>query len=99
LDNNKKELKLQVDIDESTAQGMYCNFAVVNHTDVDFVLDFIYLQPMQPKAKVRSRIITSPKHAKKLIEALSDNLKRYEEKFGPIPTDNSNGELQDQIVH
>lgn len=99
MDDKKKELKLQVDIDENTAQGMYCNFAVVNHTDVEFVLDFIYLQPMQPKAKVRSRIITSPKHAKKLIEALSDNLRRYEEKFGPVPVDDGNNERQDQLVH
>jgi len=99
LDNKKKELKLQVEIDENMAQGMYCNLAVVNHTDVDFVLDFIYLQPMQPKAKVRSRIITSPKHAKKLIEALSDNLKRFEDKFGTIPTDKSEEGRHDLIVH
>ncbi len=83
----KKEMKLQIDLDENTAQGVYSNFAVVNHSDADFVLDFIYLQPMQPKAKVRSRIITTPKHAKRLLEALSENLKKYEEKYGPIPAD------------
>lgn len=83
--DEKKEFKLQIDIDDLTAQGVYSNFAVVNHSDTDFVLDFIYLQPMQPKAKVRSRIITTPKNAKKLLKALEANIKKYEKTFGTIP--------------
>lgn len=87
MEDDKKEMKLQIDLDDNTAQGVYSNFTVVNHSDADFVLDFIFLQPMQPKAKVRSRVITAPKHAKKLMEALSENIKKYESQFGPIPSD------------
>jgi hypothetical protein len=90
LENDKKdmkEMKVQIDLDEATAQGAYCNFAIVNHTDSEFVVDSIYLQPMQPKAKVRSRVIMTPKHAKKLMNALAENIKRYEENFGVIPDD------------
>jgi len=98
LEKKNKEVKLQIDLDDVTAQGAYCNFAIVNHSDTEFVIDFIYLQPMQPKAKVRSRIITTPKHAKKLVNALLENIKRYEDKFGPIPEDTSDITPQD-IVH
>ncbi len=98
MEDKKKELKLQIDLDEETAQGVYSNFAVVNHSDAEFVLDFIYLQPMQPKAKVRARVIIAPRYAKKLLAALSENLKRYEERFGPIPSDTAEPGRQD-IMH
>lgn len=84
MEKNKKDVKLEIDLDENTAQGIYSNLVVVNHSDTEFVLDFIYLQPMQPKAKVRSRIIASPKHAKKILAALSENIKIYEERFGTL---------------
>ena len=77
-------MQLQIQLDEDVANGQYVNMALVNHTDAEFTLDFIYVQPQQPKAKVRSRIITSPKHMKRLLIALQDNLARYEAKFGPI---------------
>lgn len=97
MEKDKKELKLQIDIDDNTAQGLYCNFAVVNHSDAEFVIDFIYLQPMQPKAKVRSRIITSPKHAKKLMNALAENLKGYEKNFGAITIDGGESKSDDSF--
>lgn len=78
------EVKMQIHIDEETAQGVYANLAVVNHTDGEFCLDFIYVQPQAPKAKVRSRVITSPKHLKRLIGALQDNLQRYEQQHGAV---------------
>jgi len=99
LEEKKKEIKLQIDLDENTAQGVYCNLAVVNHSDTEFVLDFIYVQPMQPKAKVRSRLITSPRHAKKLLEALSENLQRYESKFGPIQTSLPDAAGRQTVIH
>ncbi len=79
-----KEVQLQIELDEQTAQGMYCNLAMVNHTPTEFTLDFIYVQPQQPKAKVRARIITSPQHMKRLLMAMTDNLSRYEKMFGVI---------------
>lgn len=83
-DPNSKEVKLEIQLDEETAQGAYINLAVVNHNDTEFVLDFIFVQPQAPRAKVRSRIITSPRHAKRMLLALQENVARYEKAFGPI---------------
>ena len=80
----KTEAPLQIQIDDQTANGIYVNMALVNHTDTEFTLDFIYVQPQMPKASVRSRIITNPKHMKRLWLAMQDNLAKYEAKFGPI---------------
>ncbi len=79
-----QEMKLEIQLDEEVAQGIYANLVVVNHTDAEFVLDFIFVQPQAPRAKVRSRIITSPRHLKRLMSALQENLARYERQFGPI---------------
>jgi uncharacterized protein DUF3467 len=78
------EIQLQIQLDEDIALGHYCNMALVNHTETEFTLDFIYVQPQQPKAKVRSRIITNPKHMKRLMLAMQDNLAKFESKFGTI---------------
>ncbi|BCR05939.1 hypothetical protein DESUT3_30080 [Desulfuromonas versatilis] len=79
-----KDAKMEIQLDEETAQGVYSNLAVVNHTDAEFTLDFIFVQPQAPRAKVRSRVITSPKHIKRLILALEDNLRKYEQSFGQV---------------
>ena len=76
--------QIQIEVDDATAQGAYSNLALISHSETEIVLDFIFLQPQVPKAKVRSRIITSPSHAKKLLLALEDNLKKYEARFGKI---------------
>ena len=84
-DNPKPaEVQLQIQLDDDIALGHYCNMALVNHTETEFTLDFIYVQPQQPKAKVRSRIITNPKHMKRLVLAMQDNLAKFEAKFGTI---------------
>jgi hypothetical protein len=76
--------QLQIDLDEVTAQGVYSNFVLINHNDNEFVLDFAYLQPGAPRARVRSRVISSPRHTKRLLRALEYNVRRYEERFGKI---------------
>ena len=78
------DVPLQVQIDDDMANGQYVNMALVNHSDTEFTLDFIYVQPNVPKARVRSRIITNPKHMKRLVAAMQDNIARYEAKYGPI---------------
>lgn len=83
-DQNPNEIKLEIQLDEETAQGIYANLAVVNHNDTEFVLDFIFVQPQAPRAKVRSRVITSPRHAKRMLLALQENVARYEKQFGTI---------------
>ncbi len=78
------EMQLQIQLDEDVANGQYINMALVNHSETEFTLDFIYVQPQQPKAKVRSRIITNPKHMKRLVLAMQDNLNKFEAKYGHI---------------
>ena len=76
--------QIQIDVDEATAQGSYSNLVLINHNDNEFVLDFAYLQPAAPRARVRARIISSPRHTKRLLRALEQNLRRYEDRFGKI---------------
>jgi hypothetical protein len=75
---------LQIEIDPATANGSFINMAMVNHNDTEFTLDLIYVQPQAPKAVVRSRTITTPKHMKRLLHALQENISRYEARFGTI---------------
>jgi len=77
-------VQLQVEMDDATAQGVYANLAAMSHTETEFVLDFLFVQPNAPKAKLRSRVISSPVHAKRVLAALADNVRKYEERFGTI---------------
>lgn len=79
-----KHVQIQIQLDDDVAQGMYVNLALVNHTQTEFTVDLMYLQPQQPKAKVRARIISSPAHTKRLMLALQENIRRFEERFGAI---------------
>jgi len=81
---NPDHPQLQIQIDDDVSQGVYANLATVTHNPTEFVLDFIYVQPQQPRAKVRARIITSPQHVKRLLGALQENVARFEQRFGPI---------------
>ncbi|MFL5357095.1 DUF3467 domain-containing protein [Archangium sp.] len=78
------EVSLQIQIDDDVAQGQYVNMAMVNQSETEFTLDFIYVQPHQPRAKVRSRVILNPKHLKRLLALLQDGVARHEARFGPI---------------
>ena len=84
MEQQKEGTGIKIEIDEQTANGMYSNLAMIRHSENEFVIDFIFFQPQDGKAKVRSRIITSPAHAKKIMEALKVNISKYEEKFGTI---------------
>ena len=76
--------RIQLQLDEALSQGVYSNLVLINHTENEFVLDFAYLQPQNPIARVRSRVISSPRHTKRLLAALQKNVQRYEERFGVI---------------
>jgi hypothetical protein len=76
--------QLQIELDDATAQGAYCNLVFLNHNDTEFTFDFVYVQPGAPRARVRSRIILSPRHAKRFLRALESNVARYEQVFGKI---------------
>ena len=87
--------KLQVQIDDDVAQGIYANLVLVNHTENEFVIDFAFIQPTTTRAKVRTRVISSPRHTKRLLAALQKNLDRYEERFGTIEISNED----DPVFH
>ena len=80
----KPHVRLQIQIDDDVSQGIYTNLALVNHTETEFTIDAMYVQPQQPRAKVRARLISSPQHTKRLLKALEENIRRYEERFGTI---------------
>jgi hypothetical protein len=87
MQTKKAKPTLEIQLDKDVAQGVYANLAVVNHTDSELTLDFIYVQPQELRGSVRSRVIVSPRHAKRLLRALQDNLERYEKTFGVIQLD------------
>jgi len=80
----QQTIQLQIEIDPATANGAFVNMALVNHTETEFTLDLIYVQPQAPKAVVRARAITTPKHMKRLLAAIQDNLAKYESRFGVV---------------
>jgi hypothetical protein len=84
LEEKKKNLKLEIHLDEDLAQGAYVNLAMVNHNETEFVVDFIFVQPQVAKGKVRSRVILSPQHAKRFVAALQENIDNYEKNVGAI---------------
>jgi hypothetical protein len=81
---NKKDQKINIELDQEVAEGIYSNLAVINHSVSEFIVDFVSLMPGSPKAKVKSRIILSPQHAKRLKTALEDNINRFEKSNGKI---------------
>ena len=76
--------KLNIELSEEMSEGIYSNLAVITHSNSEFVLDFIRIMPGVPKAKVKSRIILTPQHAKRLMKALNDNVRKFESQHGPI---------------
>jgi len=87
MEEEKKEptpQQINIDLTEDVAEGVYSNLARIGHSNSEFVIDFISLMPGVPTAKVKSRVIISPEHAKRLLEALHSNIEKYESTFGPI---------------
>ncbi len=89
-----KKQEIKVEIDEQTANGSYSNLDLITHSQTEFIIDFIFVQPQNGKAKVKNRIITSPLHAKRILQALQDNIAKYEMRFGQIK--NSETSMQEQ---
>ena len=85
---NKDKNQLKIELTPEVAEGIYSNLAIISHSSSEFVLDFVRIMPGAPKANVKSRIILTPEHAKRLLFALQDNVSRYENQFGKIKTDN-----------
>ncbi|TNE50725.1 MAG: DUF3467 domain-containing protein [Bacteroidetes bacterium] len=82
--NQPQQPAINIEITDEIAEGIYSNLAIISHSNSEFVVDFIRLMPNVPKAKVKARIILTPQHAKRLLNALKDNLNKYEMQFGAI---------------
>lgn len=76
--------QVNIELNEDIAQGTYSNLAIITHSSSEFVVDFIRMMPGVPKARVKSRIILTPEHAKRLMNALAENVNKYEAHHGPI---------------
>ena len=84
MEEKKKVQQINIELDEKVSGGEYANFVVVTHSPAEFVMDFTKILPGITKAKVHSRVIMAPQHAKAFLAALSDNIKRYEKSNGEI---------------
>lgn len=84
MSEKPKDKQINIELSDEMAEGVYSNLAIITHSHTEFVLDFVKLMPGLPKAKVKSRVILTPEHAKRLYKALHDNLIRFEQLHGPI---------------
>ena len=83
-ENQGQQNQINIELSEETADGTYSNLAIITHSNQEFVLDFIKVMPGVPKAKVKSRIILTPQHAKRFLKALSENVRKFESQYGEI---------------
>tara|TARA_B100000029_G_scaffold302227_1_gene295106 strand:+ start:2736 stop:3059 length:324 start_codon:yes stop_codon:yes gene_type:complete len=83
-DKSNKPQQIKIEFDENNTPVEYCNLAVVTHSPAEFIIDYIRVLPGTKSAKVKSRIVMAPMHAKNLMLAMTDNIKKYEDKFGKI---------------
>lgn len=84
MDEKQNQQQLNIELPEELSEGTYSNLAIISHSPQEFVVDFIRVMPGVPKAKVKSRIVLTPEHAKRLMKAMIDNVKKYEQQFGTI---------------
>ncbi len=84
MSDQKEKNQLNIELSEEVAEGIYSNLAIITHSSAEMVIDFIRVMPGVPKAKVKSRILMTPQHAKRLLRALADNIQKYESLHGPI---------------
>jgi predicted transcriptional regulator len=85
------EAQVNIELSDEIAEGIYSNLAIIAHSHSEFVVDFIKMLPNLPKAKVKSRIILTPSHAKRLLSALADNVRKYEMQYGTIQEQTNQG--------
>jgi len=83
--------QINIEISDEVGEGIYSNLAIITHSPAEFIIDFVKMMPGVPKAKVKSRIILTPQHAKRLYKALKENVSKYEAIHGEIR--DSEGEI------
>ncbi len=84
IQNNGVEKGIDVELSDELVQGKYANLAIISHSTTEFIIDFASMLPGMQKAKVSSRVILTPEHAKRLLYSIQENIARYETNHGPI---------------
>ncbi len=84
MSEQPQQQQINIELGEKEAEGIYSNLAIITHSPAEFVIDFTRVLPGVPKAKVHARIVMTPQHAKMLLNALHDNIDKFEKKFGEI---------------
>jgi hypothetical protein len=93
MEEKKNPNQISIELKEDIAQGIYSNLAIITHSPSEFIVDFVRIMPGIPKAEVKSRIILTPEHAKRLMHALKDNISKYEATHGVIKQGEGQGEM------
>ena len=88
---NLQQNQINIELKEEIAQGIYSNLAIISHSSSEFILDFVRIMPGIPKAEVKSRIILTPEHAKRLLLALGENMSKYESTHGAVKVEDRGG--------
>ena len=83
-DKKENNQQINIELSEEMAEGNYSNLAIITHSNAEFVVDFVQIMPGVPKAKVKSRILLTPQHAKRFLKALNDNVRKFESLHGQI---------------
>lgn len=92
-DQPQQPQAINIELGEKEAEGIYSNLAIISHSPAEFVMDFTRILPGVPKARVHARIVMTPQHAKLLLNALNDNIVRYENQYGEIQVNDGQGGL------
>ncbi len=91
--NDQNRQEINIELGEKEAEGIYSNLAIIAHSPAEFVIDFTRIMPGVPKGKVHARIIMTPQHSKLLLNALADNIVKYESQFGEIKVDRQDNDF------
>jgi hypothetical protein len=98
MENFNQNNQIQIELSDEMAQGTYSNLAIISHSTSEFVLDFVRIMPGIQQAKVKSRIILTPEHAKRLLFAMKENIDKFEKTFGTIQMPNDQGGFMPPIA-
>ena len=80
----KNKGRLSIKVSDEEAKGTYANVAIIHNNDAEFIFDFVFMEPQRGQGHVVSRVVANPRTAKRLMSGLSELIKVYEERFGPI---------------
>ena len=99
MENNNPQGQINIELDEQVAEGIYSNLAIISHSPAEFVVDFTRILPGVPKARVHARIVMTPQHAKLLLQALADNIGKYENQYGEVNVDGQHQPFPTEVTN